>query len=68
MNLGMPEVRIYNHLITQEEKSDLKANLKKLFGKQFKVGQQNGIKKLFNLDKDKVVAIAQPSDFADEDQ
>ncbi len=35
----MPEVRIYNHLISLEEKYDLKANLKKKFGKQFKVGQ-----------------------------
>ncbi len=64
----MPEVRIYNHLLKQESKEDTKENVKKIFGKQFKMGQQNGIKKLFNLKDGKLTAIEQSSDFTDIDQ
>lgn len=55
---GTPEFAIYNYLAQCPDQSVERADVEKAIGDSFKVGLQNGIKKLFNIkDKTKLARV-----------
>lgn len=63
---GLPEYRIYEALLESPEKQLEKKVIQGKFGKLFKIGLQNGIKKYFTLNKTHLIAVKSDNKLEDD--